>query len=147
LLAIPQQNRLTIKASRLPVRVIKIVKGAYTLLSSQGQIRSSYLASLLVPVLSGEDFGVPEAPGERLSLLLSLLLSPRLIIKSLFLLCRKREIRLLRKGSVVVQESKSLQEKGRGRSLLLSLGARKGKRIKMKKRTTFLTVLRHRQRD
>jgi hypothetical protein len=62
LLAIPRENRLTIEASRLPVRVIKIVKGAYTLLSSQGQIRSSYLASSLVPVLSGEDFGIPEAP-------------------------------------------------------------------------------------
>jgi hypothetical protein len=62
LLAISQENRLTIKASRLPVRVIKIVKRAYTLLSSQGQIRSSYLAFLLVPVLSGKDFGIPKAP-------------------------------------------------------------------------------------
>jgi hypothetical protein len=62
LLAIPRENRLTIKASRLLVRVIKIVKGAYTLLFSQGQIRSSYLAFSLVPVLSGEDFSIPEAP-------------------------------------------------------------------------------------
>jgi hypothetical protein len=62
LLAIPRENRLTIKASRLPVRVIKIVKRAYTLLSSQGQIKSSYLASSLVPVLSGKDFGIPKAP-------------------------------------------------------------------------------------
>jgi hypothetical protein len=61
LLAISRENRLIIKASCLLVCVIKIVKEAYTLLSSQGQIKSSYLASLLVPVLSNKDFGIPKA--------------------------------------------------------------------------------------
>jgi hypothetical protein len=61
LLAIPRKNRLTIEASRLPARVIKIVKGAYTLLSQHGQLKGSHQASSLVPVLSGEDFDIPEA--------------------------------------------------------------------------------------
>jgi hypothetical protein len=33
LLAIPLKNRLTIEATRLPCRILTIVKGAYTLLS------------------------------------------------------------------------------------------------------------------
>jgi hypothetical protein len=41
--------------------VIKIVKGAYTLLSQHGQLKGSYQASLLVPVFLGEDFNIPEA--------------------------------------------------------------------------------------
>jgi hypothetical protein len=33
LLAIPLKNRLTIEATRLPCRILTIIKGAYTLLS------------------------------------------------------------------------------------------------------------------
>jgi hypothetical protein len=64
LLAIPRKNRLTVEASRLPTRVIKIVKGAYTLLSQHGQLKGSHQASSLVPVLSGDDFGISRAPGK-----------------------------------------------------------------------------------
>jgi hypothetical protein len=41
--------------------VIKIVKGAYTLLSQHRQLKGSHQASSLVPVLSREDFNIPEA--------------------------------------------------------------------------------------
>jgi hypothetical protein len=38
LLAIPLKNRLSTKASRLPCRVIKVVRNAYGLLSAQGPL-------------------------------------------------------------------------------------------------------------
>jgi hypothetical protein len=41
--------------------VIKIVKGAYTLLSQHRQLKGSYQASLLVPILLREDFDIPKA--------------------------------------------------------------------------------------
>jgi hypothetical protein len=65
LLAIPRKNRLTIKASRLPAQVIKIVKGAYTLLSQHRQLKGSHQASSLVPVLSRKDFDIPKAAEKK----------------------------------------------------------------------------------
>jgi hypothetical protein len=38
-LAIPPKNRLLAEATRLPYRVLKITKGAYTLLSLHGQLQ------------------------------------------------------------------------------------------------------------
>jgi hypothetical protein len=41
-LAIPPKNRLLAEATRLPYRVLKITKGAYTLLSLYGQLKGLY---------------------------------------------------------------------------------------------------------
>jgi hypothetical protein len=50
----------------------------------------------LVSVLSGEDFGIPEAAEKGAKLIA--LFTAKLITQSLFLLCRKQVIRLLRRG-------------------------------------------------
>ena len=42
LLAIPAKNRLTSEAPRLLYRVIKVIKGVYTLLSQFGRIKGAY---------------------------------------------------------------------------------------------------------
>jgi hypothetical protein len=62
LLAIPRKNRLSVEATRLPARIIKVVKGAYTLLSQHGPLKGRHQGSSLVPVVSGEAFGIPEVP-------------------------------------------------------------------------------------
>lgn len=62
LLSIPRQNRLSVEASRLPTRVTKVTKGAYTLLTQYGPLKGRYQGSSLVLVISGEDFGIPIVP-------------------------------------------------------------------------------------
>jgi hypothetical protein len=49
--------------------VIKIVKGAYILLSQHRQLKGSYQASLLVPVLLKEDFNIPKAAKKETKLI------------------------------------------------------------------------------
>ena len=41
-LVIPLKNRLLVEATRLPYRVLKVTKGAYTLLSFYGQLQGLY---------------------------------------------------------------------------------------------------------
>jgi hypothetical protein len=48
LLAIPLKNRLTIEATRLPFRILTIVKGAYTLLSQYGPLKGRHQGSSLL---------------------------------------------------------------------------------------------------
>jgi hypothetical protein len=67
LLAIPRKNRLSVEATRLPCRITKITRGAYTLLSQNGPLKGSYQGSSLVPVLTSETFGIPDqaSPGAK----------------------------------------------------------------------------------
>ena len=57
-LAIPLKNRLSAEATRLPCRVLKITKGAYTLLSLYGQLQSLHQGSSLKAIPTNEDFGI-----------------------------------------------------------------------------------------
>ena len=59
LLAIPLKNRLIIKATRLPCRILTIIKGAYTLLSQYGPLKGRYQWSSLLIIKTQEDFGIP----------------------------------------------------------------------------------------
>jgi hypothetical protein len=42
LLTIPPKNRLSIKATRLPCRILIVIKGAYTLLSQHGPLKGRH---------------------------------------------------------------------------------------------------------
>jgi hypothetical protein len=57
-LAIPPKNRLSAEATRLPYRVLKITKGAYTLLSLHGQLKGLHQGSSLKAIPTNEDFGI-----------------------------------------------------------------------------------------
>jgi hypothetical protein len=50
LLAIPLKNRLTIEATRLPCRILTIVKGAYTLLSQYGPLKGRHQGSSFLAI-------------------------------------------------------------------------------------------------
>jgi hypothetical protein len=58
-LAIPPKIRLLAEATRLPYRVLKITKGAYTLLSLYGYLKGLYQGSSLKAIPTDEDFGIP----------------------------------------------------------------------------------------
>jgi hypothetical protein len=62
LLAIPPKNRLSIEATRLPCRILTVVKGAYTLLSQHGPLKGRHQGSTLRAIQTQEDFGIPMAP-------------------------------------------------------------------------------------
>jgi hypothetical protein len=62
LLAIPPKNRLSIEATRLPYRILTLVKGAYTLLSQYGPLKGRHQGSTLLAIKTQEDFGIPMAP-------------------------------------------------------------------------------------
>ena len=53
------KNRLSVEATRLPCRVVKVIQGAYTLLSQNGLIKGRHQGHLLKLVLLDEDFGIP----------------------------------------------------------------------------------------
>jgi hypothetical protein len=59
LLAIPLKNRLTIEATRLPCRILTIIKGAYTLLSQHSPLKGRHQGSSLLVIKTQEDFGIP----------------------------------------------------------------------------------------
>jgi hypothetical protein len=48
LLAIPLKNRLSAEATRLPCRILTVVKGAYTLLSQYGPLKGRHQGSSLL---------------------------------------------------------------------------------------------------
>jgi hypothetical protein len=58
-LAIPPKIRLSAEATRLPYRVLKITKGAYTLLSLYGQLKGLHQESSLKAIPTNEDFSIP----------------------------------------------------------------------------------------
>jgi hypothetical protein len=62
LLAIPPKNRLSIEATRLPCRILTVIKGAYTLLSQYGPLKGRHQGSTLRAITTQEDFGIPLAP-------------------------------------------------------------------------------------
>jgi hypothetical protein len=62
LLAIPLKNRLTVEATRLPCRILTIIKGAYTLLSQYGPLKGRHQGSSLLVMKTQEDFGIPIEP-------------------------------------------------------------------------------------
>ena len=62
LLAIPHKNRLSVEATRLPCRILTVVKGAYTLLSQYGPLKGRHQGSSLLAMKTQEDFGIPMAP-------------------------------------------------------------------------------------
>jgi hypothetical protein len=62
LLAIPPKNRLSVEATRLPCRILTVVKGAYTLLSQHGPLKGRHQGSTLLAIKTQEDFGIPMAP-------------------------------------------------------------------------------------
>jgi hypothetical protein len=62
LLAIPPKNRLSIEATRLPCRILTIIKGAYTLLSQYGPLKGRHQGSTLRAITTQEDFNIPLAP-------------------------------------------------------------------------------------
>ena len=59
LFAIPLKNCLTVEATRLPCRILTIVKGAYTLLSQHGPLKGRHQGSSLLAMKTQEDFGIP----------------------------------------------------------------------------------------
>jgi hypothetical protein len=61
LLAIPPKNRLSVEATRLPCRILTVVKGAYTLLSQYGPLKGRHQGSTLLVIKSQENFGIPMA--------------------------------------------------------------------------------------
>jgi hypothetical protein len=65
LLAIPPKNRLSTEATRLPCRVIKVVRNAYALLSAHGPLQGLHQGSTLKAVLDGVTFGIPETVGDK----------------------------------------------------------------------------------
>jgi hypothetical protein len=69
LLAIPPKNRLSIEATRLPCRILTVVKGAYTLLSQYGPLKGRHQGSTLVAMRTQEDFSIPMAPLARAKLI------------------------------------------------------------------------------
>ena len=62
LLTIPYKNRLLVEATRLPCRILMVVKGAYTLLSQYGPLKGRYQGSSLLVIKTQEDFRIPMAP-------------------------------------------------------------------------------------
>jgi hypothetical protein len=67
LFAIPPKNRLSVETTRLPCRILTVVKGAYTLLSQHGLLRGRHQGSTLRAMNSQEDFGIPMTLLDRLS--------------------------------------------------------------------------------
>jgi hypothetical protein len=65
MLAIPPKNRLSAEASRLPCRVIKVVRNAYALLSAHGPLQGLHQGSTLKAVLDGVTFDIPEAVDDK----------------------------------------------------------------------------------
>ncbi len=61
----PPNVRLSIKASRLPCRVLKIVRSNYTLLCQFGVLKGGYQALALKLVLSNKTFGLPMASEKK----------------------------------------------------------------------------------
>ena len=59
LLIIPLKNRLSAEATRLPCRILTVVKGAYTLLSQHGPLKGRHQGSSLLAIKTQEDFGIP----------------------------------------------------------------------------------------
>ena len=59
LLTIPHKNRLLIEATRLPCRILIVIKGVYTLLSQYGPLKGRYQGSSLLAIKTQEDFGIP----------------------------------------------------------------------------------------
>ena len=62
LLAIPHKNRLSVEATRLPCRILTVVKGAYTLLSQYSPLKGRHQGSSLLAMKTQEDFGIPITP-------------------------------------------------------------------------------------
>jgi hypothetical protein len=62
LLAIPPKNRLSVEATRLPCRILTVIKGAYTLLSQHGPLKGRHQGSTLLAIKTQEDFDIPMAP-------------------------------------------------------------------------------------
>jgi hypothetical protein len=62
LLTIPLKNRLSVEATRLPYRILTVVKGAYTLLSQYSPLKGRHQGSTLLAMKTQEDFGIPIAP-------------------------------------------------------------------------------------
>ena len=48
LLAIPLKNRLSAEATRLPCRILMVIKGAYTLLSQHSPLKGRHQGSSLL---------------------------------------------------------------------------------------------------
>ena len=69
LLAIPPKNRLSVEATRLPYRILIVVKGAYTLLSQYSPLKGRHQGSTLLTMKSQEDFGIPIAPMAKAKLI------------------------------------------------------------------------------
>ena len=62
LLAIPPKNRLFVEATRLPCRILIVIKGAYTLLSQHSPLKGRHQGSTLLAIKTQEDFDIPMAP-------------------------------------------------------------------------------------
>ena len=69
LLAIPSKNRLSVEATRLPCRILTVVKGAYTLLSQHSPLKGRHQGSTLLAMKTQEDFGIPMAPPAKAKLI------------------------------------------------------------------------------
>ena len=69
LLAILLKNRLLVEATRLPYRILIVVKGAYTLLSQYSPLKGRHQGSTLLTMKSQEDFGIPIAPMAKAKLI------------------------------------------------------------------------------
>ena len=69
LFAILFKNRLSVEATRLPCRILTVVKGAYTLLSQHGPFRGRHQGSTLRAMNSQEDFGIPMTPLDKAKLI------------------------------------------------------------------------------
>lgn len=59
LLTIPSKNRLPREATRLPCRILKKARRAYTLLSQFGQLKGAHQGSSLSIVISSEQYDIP----------------------------------------------------------------------------------------
>jgi hypothetical protein len=69
LLAIPSKNRLSVETTRLPCRILTVVKGAYTLLSQHSPLKGRHQGSTLLTIKTQEDFGIPMTPPAKAKLI------------------------------------------------------------------------------
>jgi hypothetical protein len=69
LFTIPLKNRLSVEATRLPCRILTVVKRAYTLLSQYSPFRGRHQGLTLRVMNSQEDFSIPMTPLDKAKLI------------------------------------------------------------------------------
>jgi hypothetical protein len=111
LFAIPPKNRLSIEATRLPYRILTVIKGAYTLLSQHSPLKGRHQGSTLRAIKTQEDFGIPIAPLAKAKLIT--LLSTVTLANNRKSISTQQKIRAMatttkKRKRTVVEEAKEL---------------------------------------